>query len=133
MEWLNGVPILLGDLQGIRQKGDINAEREEITTLLCRVFFQQLYIDGFFHADPHPGNLFYLKDGRIALLDCGMVGRLDPRTQQNLTEMLHSINTGNGRICSAEKFSCSRERFGENAAQVLQCELVANELVGNFL
>ena len=100
MEWLNGVPILLGDLQGIRQKGDINAEREEITTLLCRVFFQQLYIDGFFHADPHPGNLFYLKDGRIALLDCGMVGRLDPRTQQNLTEMLLAIVDLDAQRCT---------------------------------
>jgi ubiquinone biosynthesis protein len=59
--------------------------------LLFRAFFQQLYIDGFFHADPHPGNLFYLADGRIALLDCGMVGRLDPRTQQILTEMLLAI------------------------------------------
>jgi len=31
-----------------------------------------------FHADPHPGSLFYLRDGRVALLDCGMVGGLDP-------------------------------------------------------
>lgn len=100
MEWLNGVPILLGDLQGIRQKGDANAEREEITTLLCRAFFKQLYVDGFFHADPHPGNIFYLKDGRIALLDCGMVGRLDPRTQQNLTEMLLAIVDLDAQRCT---------------------------------
>jgi ubiquinone biosynthesis protein len=59
-----------------------------------------LYIDGFFHADPHPGNLFYLKDGRIALLDCGMVGRLDPRTQQNLTEMLLSIVDLDAQRCA---------------------------------
>jgi ubiquinone biosynthesis protein len=100
MEWLDGVPILLGDLQGLRHKGDADAEREEITTLLCRAFFQQLYIDGFFHADPHPGNLFYLKDGRIALLDCGMVGRLDPRTQQNLTEMLLAIVDLDSQRCT---------------------------------
>ena len=100
MEWLDGVPILLGDLQGLRHKGDIDAEREEITTLLSRAFFQQLYIDGFFHADPHPGNLFYLKDGRIALLDCGMVGRLDPRTQQSLTELLLAIVDLDAQRCT---------------------------------
>ncbi len=100
MEWLDGVPILLGDLQGLRHNGDIDAEREEITTLLCRAFFQQLYIDGFFHADPHPGNLFYLKDGRIALLDCGMVGRLDPRTQQSLTELLLAIVDLDAQRCT---------------------------------
>lgn len=100
MEWLDGVPILLGDLQGLRHNGDIDAEREEITTLLSRAFFQQLYIDGFFHADPHPGNLFYLKDGRIALLDCGMVGRLDPRTQQSLTELLLAIVDLDAQRCT---------------------------------
>ncbi|MFM9265917.1 AarF/ABC1/UbiB kinase family protein [Tychonema sp. BBK16] len=100
MEWLEGVPILLGDLQGLRHNGDVDAEREEITTLLSRAFFQQLYIDGFFHADPHPGNLFYLKDGRIALLDCGMVGRLDPRTQQSLTELLLAIVDLDSQRCT---------------------------------
>ena len=47
-----------------------------------------MFVDGFFHADPHPGNIFYLEDGRVALIDCGSIGRLDPRTQQLLTEML---------------------------------------------
>lgn len=75
-------------------------ERKAITSLLFRVFFKQLYIDGFFHADPHPGNLFYLKDGRVALLDCGMVGRLDPRTQQVLTEMLLAIVDLDAQRCA---------------------------------
>lgn len=89
MEWLDGVPILSAKIGTEYRNGkDPIVERKEITTLLFRAFFQQLYIDGFFHADPHPGNLFYLRDGRVAILDCGMVGRLDPRTQQILTEML---------------------------------------------
>jgi predicted unusual protein kinase regulating ubiquinone biosynthesis (AarF/ABC1/UbiB family) len=91
MEWLDGVPILSAKLDNDNNGKDPATKRKDITTLLFRVFFQQLYIDGFFHADPHPGNLFYLKDGRVALLDCGMVGRLDPRTQQILTEMLLAI------------------------------------------
>lgn len=91
MEWLDGVPLLSGDLENLDNGKTAEIKRQEITTLLFRAFFQQLYIDGFFHADPHPGNLFYLADGRIAILDCGMVGRLDPRTQQILIEMLLAI------------------------------------------
>ncbi|CEJ46554.1 ABC1 kinase family protein [Umezakia ovalisporum] len=91
MEWLDGVPLLAANLNNLQKGKDPHTQRQEITTLLFRAFFQQLYIDGFFHADPHPGNLFYLVDGRIGLLDCGMVGRLDPRTQQILTEMLLAI------------------------------------------
>jgi len=91
MEWLDGVPLLSAHLKSDENGQTASAERGAITTLLFRAFFQQIYIDGFFHADPHPGNLFYLRDGRVALLDCGMVGRLDPRTQQILTEMLLAI------------------------------------------
>lgn len=100
MEWLDGVPILTAELKGIGHDGDLEAERQEITRILFRVFFQQLYIDGFFHADPHPGNVFYLSDGRIALLDCGMVGRLDPRTQDLLTEMILAIVSTDAQRCS---------------------------------
>ncbi|MBE9209660.1 AarF/ABC1/UbiB kinase family protein [Nostoc sp. LEGE 06077] len=91
MEWLDGVPLLSAQLTSEKNGKDIATQRKDLTTLLFRAFFQQLYVDGFFHADPHPGNLFYLHDGRVAILDCGMVGRLDPRTQQILTEMLLAI------------------------------------------
>jgi ubiquinone biosynthesis protein len=100
LEWLDGVPILSGNLKGTQYKGNIDEERQAITTLLFRAFFHQFFIDGFFHADPHPGNLFYLNDGRIALLDCGMIGRLDPRTQQNLTELLLAVVDLDAQRCS---------------------------------
>ncbi|MBD0302602.1 MAG: AarF/ABC1/UbiB kinase family protein [Tolypothrix sp. T3-bin4] len=100
MEWLDGVPLLSAKFISAQNGEDPTVERNAITTLLFRVFFQQLYIDGFFHADPHPGNLFYLRDGRVALLDCGMVGRLDPRTQQILTEMLLAIVDLDAQRCA---------------------------------
>lgn len=97
LEWLNGVPLLLHDFSqpveatqnGAEGKPELSGK--EVATLLTRSFFQQICIDGFFHADPHPGNLFYLKSNQIALLDCGMMGRLDPRTQQILIELLLAI------------------------------------------
>ncbi|MGJ3252698.1 MAG: ABC1 kinase family protein [Elainellaceae cyanobacterium] len=100
MEWLEGVPILTATLKGIGHNGDTEAERQEITRLIFRVFLQQLFIDGFFHADPHPGNIFYLNDGRVALLDCGMIGRLDPRTQAALTEMILAVVNLDAQRCS---------------------------------
>jgi len=96
LQWLEGKPILEAQLPSQNQV----QKRRETTTLLFRAFFQQIYIDGFFHADPHPGNIFYLEDGRIALLDCGMVGKLDPRTQQILTEMLLAVVDLDAQRCS---------------------------------
>ena len=100
LQWLDGKPILTADLTGTSTGGDRIAERKALTTLLFRVFFQQLFIDGFFHADPHPGNVFYLNTGQIALLDCGMMGRLDPRTQSTLTEMILAVVDLDAQRCA---------------------------------
>jgi predicted unusual protein kinase regulating ubiquinone biosynthesis (AarF/ABC1/UbiB family) len=94
MQWLNGKPILAAEISSETNK------KAEITTLLFRSFFQQYFIDGFFHADPHPGNLFYLDEGKVAIIDLGMMGRLDPRTQQLLTEMLLAIVDLDAKRCS---------------------------------
>ena len=96
MEWLHGQPLLTADLTD----PDNATRRAEITTLLFRAFFQQYFVDGFFHADPHPGNVFYLEDGRIALLDCGMMGRLDPQTRTTLTEMVLAIANSDAQRCA---------------------------------
>ncbi|MEW6494343.1 MAG: AarF/ABC1/UbiB kinase family protein [Cyanobacteriota bacterium] len=100
MEWLNGVPLLLADFQGTKHGGDAKAERQAIADLMVRAYFQQFYIDGIFHADPHPGNLFYLSTGRIALIDFGLMGRLDPRTQQILIELILAIANLDSKRCS---------------------------------
>jgi predicted unusual protein kinase regulating ubiquinone biosynthesis (AarF/ABC1/UbiB family) len=100
MEWLDGVPLLAANFDNPEFEGDADREREDISTMLLRAFFQQICLDGFFHADPHPGNLFYLRDGRVALFDCGMVGRLDPRTQQILLELILSIVNLDAQRCT---------------------------------
>ncbi|MEM8505336.1 MAG: AarF/UbiB family protein [Cyanobacteria bacterium P01_D01_bin.1] len=75
-------------------------KRSEITTLLFRAFLSQYFVTGFFHADPHPGNLFYLSDGRVAILDCGMMGRLDPKTRATLTELVLAIVSSDAQRCA---------------------------------
>ena len=49
----------------------------------------------FFHADPHPGNIFVLDGGRICFIDCGMTGHIDERTSQQLAQLIHGVVSGN--------------------------------------
>ena len=68
----------------------------ELANQLFRAYLKQILIDGLFHADPHPGNVFLTDDDCIALLDLGMVARLTPRTQNNLLKLLLAISEGRG-------------------------------------
>ena len=63
---------------------------------LFRAYLQQILVDGVFHADPHPGNVFLTDDERIALLDLGMVGRLMTGFHDNLLRLLLAISEGRG-------------------------------------
>ncbi|MEM1241428.1 MAG: AarF/ABC1/UbiB kinase family protein [Cyanobacteria bacterium P01_H01_bin.26] len=97
MQWLDGQPILSAALGA---QGEPVAKRNALSSMMFRAFFQQYFVDGFFHADPHPGNIFYLSDGRVALLDCGMMGRLDPQTRTTLTEMVLAIVSSDAQRCT---------------------------------
>lgn len=99
MEWLNGKPILSATFDNQLYDDEIE-EKKAITTLLFRAFFQQFFLDGFFHADPHPGNIFYLDDSRLAILDCGMMGTFDPRTRTALTEMILAMVSSDPQRCT---------------------------------
>lgn len=100
MEWLEGTPLLKANLQADDVHSDSVGLRAQATTLLFRAFFKQYFVDGFFHADPHPGNIFYLEDGRLALLDCGMMGHMDPRTRTTMTEMVLAIVNSDSQRCA---------------------------------
>lgn len=63
---------------------------------LFRAYLKQVLIDGLFHADPHPGNIFLTDEGRIALLDLGMVGHVGVQMQENLLKLLIALSDGHG-------------------------------------
>ncbi|MEA2691260.1 MAG: ubiquinone biosynthesis protein [Acidobacteriota bacterium] len=63
---------------------------------LFSAYLKQFLVDGLFHADPHPGNVFLTDDGRLALLDLGMVGRIAPRLQEGLLKLLLAVAEGQG-------------------------------------
>jgi ubiquinone biosynthesis protein len=59
-----------------------------------QAYLKQILVDGFFHADPHPGNVLLTSDKRIALLDLGMVARLTPSMQGKLLQLIMAISEG---------------------------------------
>lgn len=120
MEWLEGVPILTATIQGKDYQSNLEAERQALTTLVFRAFFQQYLKDGFFHADPHPGNLFYLVDGRIAILDCGMMGHLDRRTQSSLIELVLAITDLDAQRCAQLTLQLAEATQPTNLARLEQ-------------
>ncbi len=64
---------------------------ERISETVLRAYMKQILHDGFFHADPHPGNLFIMKNGVLAFTDFGMVGRIDDHTRDKLASLFTAI------------------------------------------
>ncbi|UCF87401.1 MAG: AarF/ABC1/UbiB kinase family protein [Nitrospiraceae bacterium] len=79
MERFEGVRI--DDLQGI---DSFDLDRRELAKKGVDAYFKMILEDGFFHADPHPGNIFVMSDGRIGLMDFGIVGWLTPDIMETI-------------------------------------------------
>jgi len=92
MELLDGIPFNRPD--DLRASG---ADFDELARRGARVFLDMIFRDGFFHADPHPGNILYLRPtidrplGMIGLLDVGMVGRISDRMRENIERALAAV------------------------------------------
>ncbi|MFO1265725.1 MAG: AarF/UbiB family protein [Rubrivivax sp.] len=82
-DFIDGVPA--EDLERLTREG---FNRHLLAQRGARIVMKMIVEDGFFHADPHPGNLFYLPGNRIALIDFGMVGRIPPRRREELLTLL---------------------------------------------
>ena len=79
MDFLEGI--------SLTDKGLLVAAGHDLTDLARRgaqMFVDMIFRDGFYHADPHPGNLLVMADGAIGVLDCGMVGRLDDDLREDV-------------------------------------------------
>ncbi len=87
-ERVHGIPI--DDIDALRAAGH---DPNDLLEKCSGAFFLQVFRDGFFHADMHPGNLFVREDGNLAPVDFGIMGRLDTRTRRHLGEMLLAFLT----------------------------------------
>jgi ubiquinone biosynthesis protein len=74
----------------------LEIDGEGLGETLFEAYLKMILVDGIFHADPHPGNVFLTEDNRIALLDLGMIGRVAPEMQEKLLRLLLAIADGQG-------------------------------------
>jgi predicted unusual protein kinase regulating ubiquinone biosynthesis (AarF/ABC1/UbiB family) len=91
MDYVKGRKVTsLGPLARLELNGSALADE------LFKAYLKQVLVDGLFHADPHPGNVFLTDDGHIALLDLGMVGQTTPKMRENLLKILLAVSEGKG-------------------------------------
>jgi ubiquinone biosynthesis protein len=90
MQRLDGTPLGAAD----RVIAERALDRQALACALLEFMLRQILLDGVFHADPHPGNVLVLADGRLGLLDFGSVGRLDASVRSALQRLLLALDRG---------------------------------------
>jgi ubiquinone biosynthesis protein len=103
---------------------DVNGH--ELAEDLFHAYLKQILLDGIFHADPHPGNIFLTPDNRVALIDLGMVGRVTTQAQENILQLLLAISEGRGEEAAQltiklgePKESFEKEKFSRQVADLV--------------
>ncbi len=86
LEFIRGTKVV--DIDALRAR---RISPVKVNRLLVRTYLKQLLEDGFFHADPHPGNLLVMDSGHLAFFDFGMVGRIDARLQSQMIDAFFHV------------------------------------------
>lgn len=90
MDFIQGIKV-----SNIERLDSEDYDRRLIAERITQSMLQQIFIEGFFHGDPHPGNIYVLPKNRIAFLDFGMVGRLNDDTKFHFASMIIHLKRGN--------------------------------------
>ncbi len=101
-EYTRSKVITTEEIKGIRLNDYINhphsdGEKKIVALNGANAILQQIFVDGFFHADPHPGNIFILPDNTVAFVDFGIVGRLDEDSHDAIVSLLIAVSMKNTR------------------------------------
>ena len=86
LEFVRGTKVT--DVEGLQAR---RISAVKVNRLLVRTYLKQLLEDGFFHADPHPGNLLVMDSGHLAFFDFGMVGRITPKLQSQMIDAFFHV------------------------------------------
>ena len=86
LEFIRGTKVV--DVEGLRAR---RISAVKVNRLLVRTYLKQLLEDGFFHADPHPGNLLVMDSGHLAFFDFGMVGRISPKLRSQMIDAFFHV------------------------------------------
>ena len=128
-QWVDGIPI--NDVAAIRAS---NLNPDEILSKAARSLFSQVFKDGFFHADLHPGNLFVDKSGDIVAVDFGIMGRLDWNSRIYIAEILRGFVEEDYRHVAEVHFTAGYVPKGKSLEAFTQaCMAVAKPIIGKPL
>jgi predicted unusual protein kinase regulating ubiquinone biosynthesis (AarF/ABC1/UbiB family) len=140
MSYIDGEKVTDVDTTRLEVLGDALARD------LFDAYLQQILLDGFFHADPHPGNVLLTRDGRLALLDLGMVARVSDDVQDRMIQLLLAVSEGDGTAVAEQAIALGepledfdRDRFvrqvsillAEQSGRRLE-QLAAGEIVADL-
>src|SRR5581483_8530437 len=108
----------------------IELDRGELIDQLFQAYLKQILVDGFFHADPHPGNVFLTDDDNIALIDLGMVALVPPTVRDGLLKLILAVSEGSGDKAAEVAIALGKKRddYEEMEFQRRMSELVADNL-----
>lgn len=124
MDFIRGIKVTkLSPLARLELDGEALADE------LFRAYLKQVLVEGMFHADPHPGNIFLTDDRKIALLDLGMVGRTTPGMQEELLKLLLALSEGDSETALeiVLRVSETRQEFNEAEFRRKAGKLVAEQ------
>ena len=128
-EWIDGIPI--HDIAAIKAS---NFDPDMILAKAARSLFSQVFRDGFFHADLHPGNLFVDRQGDIVAVDFGIMGRLDWNSRLYIAEILRGFMTQDYRHVAEVHFTAGYVPRGKSIEAFTQaCMAVAQPIIGKPL
>jgi len=110
----------------------LDIDGHELARELFDAYLDQILVEGFFHADPHPGNVLLTEDGRLGLIDLGMVARVTPEMRERLIRLLLAVGERRGeevaRIAasmSTPMTDCDQRRFTADVAELVERDAVA--------
>lgn len=125
-EFIDGLPV--SDRQGLIEAGH---DPSAIMQAAARVFFNQVFRDGFFHGDMHPGNMLIDAQGRIVALDFGIMGRVSLDDRRHLAEILVGFLMGDyGRVADSFHRAGFLVRLDERDAFMQACRSVGEPIQG---
>ena len=121
MELLRGIEV--SDKKGLKESG---VDLGEFARCGANMYLDMIFRDGFYHADPHPGNLMLLEGGVVGVLDAGMVGRIDTGLREGIEDMLLAAVVGD-----ASELAEQVMRIGQTPPELDRDELRSE--IGDFL
>lgn len=114
--------------------GQLEINGSELAEVLFKAYLKQVLIDGFYHADPHPGNIFITDTNELALLDLGMVARISETMQAKLIRMLLAISEGNGEKAADYALAIGdKEQHANQTIFTQQVSEVVSQMYDNTL